>query len=130
MKTFFSSFATKYWVVNSFIYLKVTGKFLQTLKLGIFVAKQIFHKYENRINWENGIVYEKKKFLNLITLLLLIKQQNRNFAFISQVFSNQYYSFENNTPSHSRRYGDKTNAAVVIAAVHNLYLISVTSDRI
>ena len=71
-----------------------------------------------------------KKFFNLITLSLLIKRQDGNFAFVSQVFSSQYYSLENNTPLHSRRSGDKLNAAVVIAAVHNIYLISVTCDRI
>ena len=57
MKTFFSSFATKYWVVNSFILppeLKA--------ELSIFVAKESFHKDENRLNWENGIVYENKFF--------------------------------------------------------------------
>ena len=70
-----------------------------------------------------------KKFFNLITLSLLIKQQDRNFPFIFHVFSNQYYSFESNTPLHSRRYGGKTNAAKVIAPIHNLYLISVTSER-
>ena len=53
---------------------------------------------------------------------LLIKRQDRNFAFIFQVFSNQYYFFKNNTPSHSQRSGDKTNAVLVIAAVHKKYL--------
>ena len=96
--------------------------------MGIFVAKESFHNDENRLNWENDIAYEK--VLHLITLWLLIKRQDGNFAFISQVFSNQYYSFESKTPWHSRRSGDKTNAAVVIAAVHNIYLISVTCDMI
>ena len=124
MKTFFSSFATKCWVVNSFI---LPPKL--TPESSIFVAKESFHKDENRLNWENGIVYQNK-FSNLITLSLLIKRQDQNFAFISQVFSNQYYSFENNTPSHSQRPEDKTNAAVLIAAVHYIYLISVTWDSI
>ena len=60
----------------------------------------------------------------------MIKRQDGNFAFISQVFSYQYNSCENNTPWHSRRSGDKTDAAVVIAAVHNIYLVSVTCDMI
>ena len=71
-----------------------------------------------------------KESFNLIFLSLLIKRQDRNFAFISQVFNNQYYSLESNIPLHSRRPGDKTNAAVAIAAVHNIYFISVTLDRI
>ena len=64
-------------------------------------------------------------FFNLITLSLLEKRQDQNFAFISQVFSNQYYFFENNTSSHSRRSEDKTNVALVIAAVNSIHFISV-----
>ena len=67
-----------------------------------------------------------KMLFNLITLSLSIKPQDQDFAFISQVFSNQYYSLENNTPSHSCRSEDKTNAAVVVAAVYNIYRITVT----
>ena len=82
-----------------------------------------------KIDLSGRMVLFMKKFFNLITLSLLIKQQDRNFPFIFHVFSNQYYSFESNTPLHSRRYGGKTNAAKVIAPIHNLYLISVTSER-
>ena len=46
MKTFFSFFANKYYVVNSFIYHKAAVEFFQTPGLGIFVVKENFYKDE------------------------------------------------------------------------------------
>ena len=69
MKTFFSSFATKYRVVNSFIYRRAAVKFFQTLGLGIFDAKESFHNDENRLDWENVIVYEKVLQFNYFVII-------------------------------------------------------------